>query len=619
MRRYLAFFGFVTVVFLSAQDARCIESRPLNDSHTGRRVADVRKVPVGAAAVTYVEKTASKEHRSEIVDATCSLTVARDYVYDFQCWKNVEIDPGSWDLLNKTWLVDYNCLLRVLMRPNAAGDYDVQVEVDPYMVRLAYGDTVLTEDGVTEYARLGYTPDFNPILVRIDLLVSDPCGYWDPPASLMMGEKRTVVLAGGACYGDWSVVVDLWNSATDDWVSKTVNFIFEDPCVRNDTEGGYLVDVGLITTRSESIMENPANAEVPHPAGTVRYYASELTPRANDTVDIMQVFEPARTSDSTYGSQYEYAPIHLVSMTLEGYGERGCWPADCGGLYSPPEEQRCQISVPASSIANPGCTTLELRSDFTVIPRTYKASGSTAFGWAFTPDADTLLMPDTVTAVVGSVAGSPDDFAIPSEPLTADVVTSEICVQPQTYVYISQFDATERGGAVELSWRIDTDEDLEGYRVYRRRDDQREERLITNTGLLPPAATTFIDDDVTPGHQYHYTLVVVKTDGSVIRSRAVSVEMGQFPFALLQNHPNPFNPSTTIPFGIDRRALVVLSVYDVKGRLVRTLVNRPLTTGTYAEFWDGRDAVGREVASGVYFYRLSVGRKSLVRKSVLLR
>jgi hypothetical protein len=83
--------------------------------------------------------------------------------------------------------------------------------------------------------------------------------------------------------------------------------------------------------------------------------------------------------------------------------------------------------------------------------------------------------------------------------------------------------------------------------------------------------------------------------------------------------PNPFNPTTTIAFSIDREAPAVLSIYDVAGRLVRTLVNRRLEAGSYTEAWDGRDASGDEVASGIYFYRLKAGRKVLTRKMVFIK
>jgi hypothetical protein len=90
-------------------------------------------------------------------------------------------------------------------------------------------------------------------------------------------------------------------------------------------------------------------------------------------------------------------------------------------------------------------------------------------------------------------------------------------------------------------------------------------------------------------------------------------------FALGQNFPNPFNPTTTISFSIAERARVNLSVYDLSGGLVRTLVDDVLSAGVKETVWDGRDARGNPVSSGVYFYRLKAGDKVMTKKMVLLK
>jgi hypothetical protein len=89
--------------------------------------------------------------------------------------------------------------------------------------------------------------------------------------------------------------------------------------------------------------------------------------------------------------------------------------------------------------------------------------------------------------------------------------------------------------------------------------------------------------------------------------------------ALRQNYPNPFNPETVIEFtlrGADAsrgRVPVTLRVYDVAGRLVRTLVDEERSAGVlHAVSWDGRDHAARRVASGVYFYRLNAGEYPLI-------
>lgn len=87
----------------------------------------------------------------------------------------------------------------------------------------------------------------------------------------------------------------------------------------------------------------------------------------------------------------------------------------------------------------------------------------------------------------------------------------------------------------------------------------------------------------------------------------------------LRSYPNPFNPSTTIRYSLLETGRVRLAIYDVTGRLVRTLVDGVRDAGDQQVFWDGKDDRGSLVGSGVYVYQLEAGSKSLTRKMSLLR
>jgi hypothetical protein len=88
---------------------------------------------------------------------------------------------------------------------------------------------------------------------------------------------------------------------------------------------------------------------------------------------------------------------------------------------------------------------------------------------------------------------------------------------------------------------------------------------------------------------------------------------------LYQNHPNPFNPVTTVRFSLDRAGLTALRVFDVEGRLVRTLVSDVLPAGAHEVTWRGDDERDRPVASGVYYYRLESDCGTQSRSMVLMR
>jgi hypothetical protein len=90
-------------------------------------------------------------------------------------------------------------------------------------------------------------------------------------------------------------------------------------------------------------------------------------------------------------------------------------------------------------------------------------------------------------------------------------------------------------------------------------------------------------------------------------------------FVLHPNYPNPFSQATVIAYELHRASDVRLEIFDIAGRRVRTIVERRMAPGTYQQPWDGRDARGRIVASGIYFYRLHVGEAVLTRKLVVVR
>ena len=93
---------------------------------------------------------------------------------------------------------------------------------------------------------------------------------------------------------------------------------------------------------------------------------------------------------------------------------------------------------------------------------------------------------------------------------------------------------------------------------------------------------------------------------------------------LLHNYPNPFNPETWIPYRLAEDAFVTLTIYDQTGQVVRTIDVGHQIASVYesrskAIYWDGRNGLGEQVASGVYFYHLSAGDYSATRKMLILK
>ncbi len=90
-------------------------------------------------------------------------------------------------------------------------------------------------------------------------------------------------------------------------------------------------------------------------------------------------------------------------------------------------------------------------------------------------------------------------------------------------------------------------------------------------------------------------------------------------FALSQNYPNPFNPTTVIEFALPRASDVRIELFDITGRLVRTLADGPMAAGTYSVTFDGRSSSGNQLATGVYFYRLQADSFVATKKMLLMK
>ncbi len=90
-------------------------------------------------------------------------------------------------------------------------------------------------------------------------------------------------------------------------------------------------------------------------------------------------------------------------------------------------------------------------------------------------------------------------------------------------------------------------------------------------------------------------------------------------FEMAQNYPNPFNPTTTISIALPTDSPVKLEIFDISGRKVRTLVSGNLPAGRHEIVWDGRNAAGTSVSSGVYLYHINAGRFTQTRKMMLMR
>lgn len=184
-------------------------------------------------------------------------------------------------------------------------------------------------------------------------------------------------------------------------------------------------------------------------------------------------------------------------------------------------------------------------------------------------------------------------------------------------VAISSFDARASAGRVTLSATFRSDLAVEQLTVYRGAGDgpmQVRDRVVPDD----QKRFVYIDEHVTSGQTYRYQIGITDSDGEFV-SPVEKVTIPALEASLEQNHPNPFNPSTTIRFSLPSRQRATLVVHDSSGRLVRTLMDGVVDAGTSSVEWNGRNETGTAVTSGVYFYRLTAGKYTASRKMLLLK
>ncbi len=144
-------------------------------------------------------------------------------------------------------------------------------------------------------------------------------------------------------------------------------------------------------------------------------------------------------------------------------------------------------------------------------------------------------------------------------------------------------------------------------------------------GGLPHAQIKDLEVHVPPNSNSYEIWMSCASRGIAVLTVAdspVAVKPGEtapMDFALEQNYPNPFNPSTVMRFTLPQTGAVTLKIFDLQGRLVHTLVEGTLPPGSQRVEWNGANAEGNPVSSGVYFYQLKVAGQVLTRKMILLR
>ena len=219
-----------------------------------------------------------------------------------------------------------------------------------------------------------------------------------------------------------------------------------------------------------------------------------------------------------------------------------------------------------------------------------------------------------VTTVVNlTVNGQPRPTLMAIQQAWQEPVLTSLSVIP---VELNSFSATQEQDFVRVHWRTATENNNRGWFVERRNidGDWADLDFVGGYGTTNEQQQyEYVDRTVRPFETYDYRLRQVDFDGSTEYSPVYRVMAAPVPTEtrLLPNYPNPFNPNTWITVELAQDSDMNVSVYDMLGRLVKTLASGAHKAGGHVFEWDGTDASGVALPSGIYFTRL-VDRKSVV-------
>jgi len=187
-------------------------------------------------------------------------------------------------------------------------------------------------------------------------------------------------------------------------------------------------------------------------------------------------------------------------------------------------------------------------------------------------------------------------------------------------VELTSFGASLVNNIVNLSWTTETELNNSGWYIERKADNDKEGSWV-KVGFVKGVGNStevkqykFIDQNNVTG-KYSYRLKQIDFNGTITYSNIVEISVtGPDKFELSQNYPNPFNPETSIRFEVPSSSFVNISVYNMIGEKVVTLVNENMEQGVYV-----RKLSGENLSSGIYIYRLTAGSTTFTKKMTLLK
>jgi hypothetical protein len=547
--------------------------------------------------------------------------------------------------------------------------FDISDPTSPALVGGGY-DTPGSADGVAIAGDYAYVADALSGLLVLD--ISNPtnpilAGSYDTP-----GNARMVDLAGDYAYvADWTYglqVIQVFQRAVNP--SKNIGQSLAISPLVDDIVKVSLSSTQTGTIQWEASADNGGNWQAVSPSGVWNIVASsgsELVWRSAHVYDYSQPAVNPTCTSIDIAWLYEYAPIDSIvdipgdqggqvriHFTRSGYDFSAQDPIASYNVWrrvdSPLTLQMLEVAKSGNALEGSsvvGVKAVEVKESSIAGLAVIEVDGR--YFVESDPRLAAAALPPGTWEVIGSFASAQQDqYIYPSATLadSSDTVPYSVyCITAHTTTpgiwFASPPDsgysvdniapgvpqafavAYNTGSGNQLTWNTSPEPDFQYYRVYRGGNED----FIPGPGNLvhETASPGWTDPDY-DGWRVHYKITALDHVGNESYPgpptiiTGITAPVNPSTFALYQNVPNPFNPSTSIHYDVPvGGGVVTLQIYDVSGRLVRTLIDGSRTPGEKRVTWDARDNYGSPVATGVYFYRMTAPGFENTRKMILLR
>lgn len=218
----------------------------------------------------------------------------------------------------------------------------------------------------------------------------------------------------------------------------------------------------------------------------------------------------------------------------------------------------------------------------------------------------------------------------PADNATSWNVSNQDLTDVSLPVQLSSFSAEAGDGNILLKWRTESEENNLGFYIYRSLLDSTGYHRI-NSSIVPGAGNSsayqdysYTDFNVEKGITYFYKLESIDFAGNSQFTDFISAKIDAFlvspvNYSLQQNFPNPFNPVTEIKYQIPEDSYVEISIFNLLGQKLLTLVHKKVDAGYYSVIWDGTDKNGNAMGAGVYLVKLITNNFQDYKKMILLK